>query len=59
MDPLYSALETMKDLMCLQFYEGHSSEEEAKYYLECNNYDIKKALEQFKEDLRFEEGVYK
>lgn len=40
----------------MEKYRGQRSyEAEAKYYLEITNYDMKKALDEFEEDMKFEQ----
>lgn len=41
-----------------KYFEGHSSEEEARYYLEMNGYDVPSALENLRNYLKFEASVY-
>lgn len=40
------------------FSQGHGSEEEAKFYLETNKYDVSRAIENIKNDLNFESSIY-
>ena len=43
------------DALLRQQYKNQSSfEAESKYYLDITNYDLKKALDEFEEDMKFE-----